>query len=386
MRKAPKVYIIILNYNTWPETVECLESVLRIDYPNYQVVVIDNCSTNHSFEYIQRWAEGEALSHSIRPNNALKHLCDPPLKKPTPYLCYTRKEAELGGNTDLESAIMQTNMGPPVITTRYPLIIVQAEKNFGFAGGNNIGLRYACAKDDFEYVWILNNDTLVEADALRNLIESAEDDKQQDRSVGIRGVKLLYYDQPDVIQGVGGKYHKWNALGTHIGNNEKDYGQYDSRNLPMDYVMGASMLVSKEFLDDVGLMCEDYFLYMEEMDWVERGRKKGWEIAYCYKSKVYHKEAGSIGSNPEHGTISELGYYCGYRNRILFTKRFYPKYVTCVYLSLLGVMIYRATKRQFNIAKLILQVIIDSLRNRTRDPSWVQRRFTQKHGGRGSLK
>jgi GT2 family glycosyltransferase len=81
----PKVYIIIINYNSWADTIECLESVLRNNYPNYQVIVIDNNSPNNSMEYLKAWAEGK-LDVWVKPNHPLRYLSFPPVKKPIPYI------------------------------------------------------------------------------------------------------------------------------------------------------------------------------------------------------------------------------------------------------------------------------------------------------------
>ena len=81
--KYSKVYIIILNYNGWADTIECLESVLKNDYPNYQVIVVDNNSPNNSMEYIKAWAEGK-LDVWVKPAHPLRHLSFPLVKKPIP--------------------------------------------------------------------------------------------------------------------------------------------------------------------------------------------------------------------------------------------------------------------------------------------------------------
>ncbi len=96
-----KVYIIILNYNNWYDTIECLESVLRNDYPNYQVIVVDNNSQNNSVDYMKAWADG-MLDICVDPKNPLRNLSFPPIPKPIPYIFYTKEEAEKGGNKDLE--------------------------------------------------------------------------------------------------------------------------------------------------------------------------------------------------------------------------------------------------------------------------------------------
>ncbi len=128
----PKVYIILLNYNGWTDTIECLESVLRNDYPNYQVIVVDNNSPNNSIEYIKTWAEGK-LDVWVNPNNPLRKLSFPPAPKPIPYVFYTREEAEKGGNLKLEENLKENI--PDSITTAYPLIFIQTGYNGGFTFG-----------------------------------------------------------------------------------------------------------------------------------------------------------------------------------------------------------------------------------------------------------
>lgn len=158
VESVPKVYIIILNYNGWYDTIECLESVLRNDYTNYQVIVLDNNSPNNSMEYIRAWADGK-IDVWVKPDNPLRHLSFSPLPKPIPYVCYTREDAEKGGISEIEENARDKGFNG--ITTNYPLIFIQTGENLGFAGGNNVGVRYALAKDDFDSVILLNNDTVI---------------------------------------------------------------------------------------------------------------------------------------------------------------------------------------------------------------------------------
>ena len=109
-KEWPKIAIIILNWNGWKDTIECLESVFRIDYPNYQVIVVDNNSPNNSMEYIKAWAEGN-LDVWTKPDNPLRHLSNPPVPKPVPYVFYNKEEAEKGGNKELESHYDEKSLG-----------------------------------------------------------------------------------------------------------------------------------------------------------------------------------------------------------------------------------------------------------------------------------
>ena len=109
-KEWPKVAIIILNWNGWKDTIECSESVFRIDYPNYQVIVVDSDSLNNSMKYIKTRVEGN-LDVWTKPDNPLRHLSNPPVSKPVPYVFYNKEEAEKGGNKELESHHDEKSLG-----------------------------------------------------------------------------------------------------------------------------------------------------------------------------------------------------------------------------------------------------------------------------------
>ena len=191
----PKAGIIILNYNNWQDTIECSESVLRNDYPNYQVIVIDNGSPNNSMKYIKTWAEGRQEVLTPEPSHPLYHLSHPPVKKPIPYIYYTREEAEKGGDFELEEKLTKewqeqrkSNNKELIPTSPYPLIFIQTGENLGFAGGNNVGMKYTLKRDDFKYVWLLNNDTVIDQNTLTEMIKLAESNEK----IGMVGAKLLF--------------------------------------------------------------------------------------------------------------------------------------------------------------------------------------------------
>lgn len=338
-----KIYIIILNYNGWQDTIECLESVLKSDYPNYQIIVVDNDSPNSSMEYIINWAEGKQEVIYDK-TSQLKHLSQLFEVKPVKYIYYTKYEALSGGDKEKE------------MRDKNPLIFIQAGENGGFAAGNNVGIKYALAKNDFEYIWLLNNDTVIEHDCLSRMIDKVETYKREKKKLGLMGTKLFYYDTPDVIQAIGGSYNKWVGDSTHIGTFEKDEGQYDNEDIiyKMDYPIGASILVSKVFLIDVGLLNEEYFLYYEELDWVMRGKLKGWEIGYCWDAKIYHKEGQSIGSHPMKRSF--LSEFYLFRNRLIFSKKYFNNYTAFVVMRLWLTYIKRVVFKQKSA-----KVVLDSL-------------------------
>jgi GT2 family glycosyltransferase len=239
-----KVYILILNWNGWLDTIECLESVFRTDHPNYQVLVCDNGSPDGSLTQIKAWAEGK-LAAPVSDVEQLRALTSAPVPKPLSYVEYDRLQAEAGGQKTDDGA---------------RLILIKTGANLGFAGGNNVGLRYALAKSDYEYIWLLNNDTVVKHDALSQLVQRMK--KRPD--AGICGSTLPYYRQPNTIWAYGGAtYNKWIAKPRHIGLNEPFRSDIDVTNIEkrLYYIAGASMLVSRSFLHDIGLCRKTIFLF-----------------------------------------------------------------------------------------------------------------------------
>jgi GT2 family glycosyltransferase len=332
-----KAYIILLNYNGWWDTIECLESVVQNDYTNYQVIVVDNNSPNNSMEYIKAWADGK-LDVWIKPDNPLRHLSFPPLPKPIPYIFYTREEAEKGGIKELEEKHKENDFKG--LSTKYPLIFIQAGENLGFAGGNNLGIRYAQSKDDFEYIWLLNNDTVIDKNTLDKMIKLAN----YDYKIGMVGSKLYHYHKPGIIQALGGSDRiNWYSTGDHIYSLEKDSPAFDTDFEIKGYIYGASLLVKKEVIKDIGILDENYFMWAEEADWCYRASQKGWKLFYCGSSNVWHKEGGSLGvgkhkkflwiksNRPTLHRFIMTG-YLDIRNHLYFVKKNFGKKYQWIYL------------------------------------------------------
>jgi GT2 family glycosyltransferase len=337
----PKVYIVLVNYNTWEDTIECIESLKKIDYPNYQIIVVDNNSPNDSIKFLKEFFEGK-LEVWISPYNPLRKYIFPPSQKPFKYVFMEENDIKKKSKFEDEDVDQ--------------IILIKANKNKGFAAGNNIAIKYALKKDDFEYIWILNPDTIVDKNSLKELIRCSKEDD----SIGLIGSKLMEYYSPDKIQSLGGLYNPLIASMKYP-TSRKEINDTDT-NTYIYYPQGASMLVKKDFIKDVGLMCEDYFIYFEEIDWVIRGMQKNWKASYCESSVVYHKEGASIGSNKISTNRSDLSEFFFHRNRIIFTKKFFKNFIPLVYLSFLGVIFNRIKRKDFKKIKIILKAIFNSIR------------------------
>lgn len=211
------------------------------------------------------------------------------------------------------------------IQQRYPQVrVIKSDKNLGFAGGNNLGIKAAHGK----YLFFLNNDTLLrpQTSDFRHLISRLGADEK----IGAVCPKIRFSWGSNPIQFAG--YTPLSPITMRnraIGFGEEDNGQYDKAH-PTPYAHGAAMMVKREVIEKAGLMPECYFLYYEELDWSMMIRRAGYEIWYEPTCTVYHKESQATGQN------SPLRTYYITRNRLLFVKRNIQglnRYLSYLYLA-----------------------------------------------------
>lgn len=327
---TPHVDIVLVNWNGRVDLLECLESLFRQDYPSFRVIVCDNASADGSLEQVEQWARGELAVAPASPHFAGLFAARPCLR-PAAWARYTRAQAEAAA----------AGPGQPA------LVLIDTGGNLGFAGGNNVGLRYARAVGEAQFVWVLNTDTIVDPQALRHLVARAQDDAR----IGIVGSTLIHYWEPDSIQATGGGSFDADTTSTkHLGAGlplagaPLDRGAIEAKTA---YVIGASMLVSAAFLREVGLMCEDYFLYFEELDWAIRGSGK-FALAYSPASLVYHKVGGSSSKVASVGASRYL-----YRSRLKFVARHFPQRFRPTLFVLFTEMLRHLAKGRFKQARII---------------------------------
>lgn len=334
---GPRVCIVLVNYKTWRDTAECMESLMKSKYGNFQIVVVENGSEDDSMEKLTAWAEGRELMHGAG-DFSLSALSTPPATKPLEFaVCPAERSATLEAGT---------------VHGGLPLLYIENARNAGFAGGNNIGLRYAL-HNTFDYVWLLNNDTVTDPDALDALVDFARKAEKEGKKYGIIGSKLLLYHKPQILQGLGARFNRYSGKSKIIGAREQDLGQYDNMPLEMNYVIGASMFVPKAFLEDVGLMSESYFLYNEENDWSARGRLRGWSVGTAVASKVYHKQGTSTGNSPKKKKWQRTALHYKYRGKILLYKKYYRRQLPFLYLHLFTRSMHYLLRGQFPEAGVI---------------------------------
>lgn len=262
MDKAPPlVYTILLNYNGFKDTIGCLDSIVRITYPNYKVIIIDNASEDDSIRRIYEWLIAREKDFQILNEKSLSNI----------------------------------NNNVP------DFILITKGKNTGYAGGNNIGIKFAL-EHGAGYVWILNNDTIVHPDALSELVNVAE----RYPMVGLVGSKIYFSDKPERV---------WFSSGNYYPAKNKKDDEKRSLEEEVKVVSGCSFLIKRGLIEDIGFLWEGYFLYFEENDYCMRAKRNGWKVYFAPNSKVYHKVSSSVGEG------SPLFVYYKVRNYMLYTLR-----------------------------------------------------------------
>lgn len=293
----PKVCIVVLNWKRWGDTVECLESLSRITYPNYEVVVIDNGSGDDSVVKIREYCDGGLIPEfRFAPYDRAN--------KPIRILAYSKEVAERGGRPEDEEAFSKWN-------PKSRIKLIALDNNLGYAGGNNVGMKYAVNSQGTAFVLLLNDDTVVDPDFLTEMVRISNSDP----STGIVGPKIYFNDfdeRRDVINSAGGTVNYLVGKSPMRGNGEVDTGQYDSPS-EVDFVSGSSILIKTDVIGKVGLLDEKFFAYWEETDFCVRAARQGVKVMYAPKAKIWHKI--------DLTKRSETRDYYMTRNRFWFMKR-----------------------------------------------------------------
>jgi hypothetical protein len=169
------------------------------------------------------------------------------------------------------------------VRSSFPAVeIVELVENRGYAGNNNVGIQIALARQA-DWVFVLNQDTILAPDCIAHLVEAGESDPR----IGIVGPMVYHFDEPTVIQSAGGRLDsQWRTW--HIGQNQTDQGQFTLPQ-PVDWISGCAILVRRQVIQQVGMLDERFFLYWEETDWCLRAGKSGWRIVQVPQAKLWHK-------------------------------------------------------------------------------------------------
>jgi GT2 family glycosyltransferase len=238
----PYVISVILNTNRRDDTLECLASLGANSYSNHKAIVLDNHSIDGSIQAIRSAFPG--------------------------------------------------------------VEIIELDENLGYAGNNNVGIKAAVAKGA-DWIFVLNEDTILAPDVISQLVEVGE----RDPEIGIVGPMVYHHDEPDVIQSAGGVLGEyWQSI--HIAKDQLDTGQID-RPHPVDWISGCGLMIRRDTIEQVGLIDARYFYYWEETEWCLRARKAGWRIMHVPGARIWHK--GVQRNYSPHPSVT----YYGTRNHLL---------------------------------------------------------------------
>jgi len=232
------VAVVLINWNNTNDTLACLDSVSGVKYSNFRIVIVDNHSRGSEYEKLKSGSE-----------NA---------------------------------------------------VILRQSRNRGFSGGCNAGIRWAL-RNGFQYVWLLNADTVVDPNSLGELVRAIESDPR----IGIAGGVIYSWSDPNRIQTVGGFIDPETQRGRMMDLDQVDPERCGLQDV--DYVSGAMLLVRKEAVRNVGLLDERFFMYYEDTDWGIRMRERGWRVVATSAARVWHKDRASAGQKKPY--FLEHGYF-----------------------------------------------------------------------------
>lgn len=244
----PTISIVILNWNGRDDTLACLESLARIDYPNFRVIVADNGSSDGSVDAIR---------------------------------------------------------------SAYPDVhLIENRANLGFAAGNNSAISHAL-ESGAEFIFLLNNDTVVDPAILSAFVDAAE----RMPGGGVFGAKIYHYGDKQKLWYAGGYWDARTLSFNEHGAGELDRGQFDTLT-ETEWVIGCAMFIRAEVFRSVGLLEPSFFLNNEEIDFCSRAKRAGFTCVYVPMAHLWHKISVSFG-----GEDSPLKEYFSARNRLLWARR-----------------------------------------------------------------
>ncbi|MDH4380156.1 MAG: glycosyltransferase family 2 protein [Vampirovibrionales bacterium] len=235
------VGVVVLNYSNATATRRCLESLKHLNYHAWQLVVVDNASSDDSGETIARW-QGD---HSL-----------------------------------------------PDFT------FIQSPTNGGYSAGNNLAIQQLLA-NGVDAVWILNNDTTVDPNALKALVEASQ------QTGGIVGSLLRYPD--GTFQQAGIRVNDWTG---QLRGYPAERAELATQPLSVDAISGASWLIPRTVLETVGLLPHEFFLYVEDVAYCVKAQRAGFPVHVAPNSIVYHEEGATT------GRTSIRTHYYYHRNRV----------------------------------------------------------------------
>ena len=256
--------VVIVTFNSSDVILECLESLRAARDVALTTVVVDNASTDDTLALLRDVEAGGGLGEGHR------------------------------------------------------LEVIEAGVNGGFAAGVNLGLAHLAALPGIDRFWVLNPDSVV----LPGTAHSFATHGPPADAFGLMGGRVLYFETPEIIQIDGGTINRRTGVTGNIGLGQRHGDTPPANPRDIDFITGASVVVSRTFYETAGPMPEDYFLYYEEVDWaLLRGTLP---LIYCPEAVILHKAGTAIGSPTLDRPASPFSQYFKHRARLRFVRRHLP--------------------------------------------------------------
>ena len=274
--------IILLSYNNWQDTKDCINSLKKNDIKDNNILIVENCSSDESFEKL--------------------------------------------------------NISFPLIK------ILRMDKNLGFTGGNNVGIKYAL-ENNYDYAILLNNDTIVESqDTFEILINEMENN--QDVTIGTG--RIFYYPQRNLIWYDAGKLIRWKADAVHF-NFRKDKNKIELNNHlnVINFISGCYMCIRLRDIPVLGYMDERFFIYLDDIEYSARAISRNLKLRYIPESVIYHKAMGEGKHTPK------MIYYTIRNRRLLINLHFglFTKLYFRIVLIIKGIYWFFTNRKYFKILR-----------------------------------
>lgn len=303
---SPVLGICIVTYNAADVITGCLETLFAAENVRLRVVVVDNASSDDTVARIRNWAAG-----TIPPEIPTDMPFEPP-NLPRPIVLH------------------EVVSGDPPTANSTTLTMLRAPVNGGFAAGVNLGLEHIMQDMDIDRVWILNPDCLVPPGTPVALAEYPA----PPGGFALLGGRVSYLSPAGRIQSDGGRIDRLTGATININRGLAAADTTPPSSNLLDFISGASMVASRAFLEQVGPVPEEYFLYYEEVDWALR--RGALPLLYCNDAPVYHHAGSAIGSGSIERASTDFSVYFLYRARMRFVRRHYPWSLPSAYLYALA--------------------------------------------------
>jgi len=315
--------IIILNWNSWNDTFECLTSLLESTFTDFKIFLVDNDSSDDSIVQILSWAKEKRGRINVHPY----------------------KLSDLH-NTTLPN-FKDTGNGDDIV-------LIKSPENMGFARGCNAGIRLAI-QTGFKNIMLLNNDTTIDKECLKELMHFLDRHPEYD----VITPKINHYLQRDRIWNCGGRL-TWTGSRKYYCRDKIDNQKTEDGFRKITFITGCALMARTKIFHNYGLLSEKFFFGEEDYEFSRRMKKHSVHMAAVFPARVYHKIGRSLESITMENPLDK--HIIFYLNRFIDLKQFYPRmywsiwrwFALCYILPMLKLKYHTRIKELLHFGSLIL--------------------------------